>query len=361
MNRRDVFELQQVKGYPALTITLPTHRAAPDNRQDPIRVKNLTRQATERLLGEFSKREIAPLLNRLDELAAGIDFQHTLDGAALFVNGDFARAFHLPFPLKERVVVDASFFTRDLVFAMNRTPRYWTLALSEKATRLFECTRETFQEIRGDGFPASHEGPGGELFLPGGPGVNTSAYRDEHHRQFFRQIDAALKPLMAEDPLPLAVAGVDRYLAFFAEVTDHKHLITTTLTGNYDKASAHELGQLVWPLVNASLAEKRRQVLSELDQAIGERKVVSTIGEVWRLAHEGRGSRLLVEEDFHYPARVDETGMHLTPAEDLAAPEVLDDAVDVLIETVLGKQGQVTFVENGELEAHQRIALILRY
>ena len=118
---------------------------------------------------------------------------------------------------------------------------------------------------------------------------------------------------------------------------------------------------MVWPLVNASLAEKRRQVLSELDQAIGERKVVSTIGEVWRLAHEGRGSRLLVEEDFHYPARVDETGMHLTPAEDLAAPEVLDDAVDVLIETVLGKQGQVTFVENGELEAHQRIALILRY
>lgn len=361
MNRREIHLLRQIKGYPCVTITLPTHRTSPDNRQDPIRVKNLVKQAAERLLGEFSKREIEPVLIRLEQIASDIDYPHTLDGLAIFVNRDFGRAVYLPFDLKERVVIDEDFFTRDLVFAMNRTPRYWTLALSEKPTRLFECTRDDFVEIQDGGFPMIHEGPGGEMPLPGGEGINKSAYRDERHRQFFRQIDAALKPFLAGDPLPLAVVGVERFLAFFNEVTSNKAAIVTTLTGSHDKTSPHELAKLVWPLVKANLAEQRRQVLSELDKAVGERRFASTVGEVWRYAKEGRGRLLLVEEDFHFPARVDESGMHITPAEDATAPGVIDDAVDEIIETVLDKQGRVVFVDNGSLQTHQRIALILRY
>ncbi|MCS7061990.1 MAG: hypothetical protein RMN25_12615 [Anaerolineae bacterium] len=361
MNRREIQLLRQIKGYPCVTITLPTHRTSPDNRQDPIRVKNLVKQAGERLLGEFNKREIEPLLVRLEQIANDIDYRHTLDGLAIFVNRDFGRAVYLPFTLKERVVIDEDFFTRDLVYALNRTPRYWTLALSERPTRLFHCTRDDFVEIQDGGFPLVHEGPGGEMNLPGGEGINKSAYRDERHRQFFRQVDAALKPFMAAEPLPLAVVGVERFLSLFNEITAHRNAILTTLTGSHDKTSSHKLAKLVWPLVQANLAEQRRQVLDELDKAIGERKFASTVGEVWRYAKEGRGRLLLVEEDFHTPARVDESGMHITPVEDAGAPGVIDDAVDEIIETVLDKQGQVVFVDNGALEAHQRIALILRY
>ena len=361
MNRHEVHLLQQISGYPALTITLPTHRTSPENRQDPIRVKNLVEQAATRLLEEFSRREIAPLLNQLDRLVEGIDYRYTLDGLALFVNRDFARAVQLPFPLKERVNVGETLVTRDLVFAMNRTPRYWVLALSEKPTRLYEATRDDLIEIQDGGFPITHEGPGGEQSLPGGFGIKKSAYRDEYHRKFFRQIDAALKPFLADDPLPLAVVGVDRLLAFFNEVRDNKTPILTTLQGSHDKTSPHELGKLVWAQVKDALAEQRQQVLSELETAVGERKSVSTIAEVWRLANEGRGHLLLVEKDFHFPARVDETGRHLAALDDIAAPDVMSDAVDEVIETMLTKQGRVVFLENGQLEAHQRIALILRY
>jgi len=361
MNRQDVHLLQQIQGYPALSITLPTHRTAPENRQDPIRLRNLATKATNRLLEEFGKREIAPLLSRLEKLVDGIDHTYSQDGLALFVNKDLARAFQVPFTLQERVVVDEDFFTRDLVFALNRTPRYLAVALSEKPTRLLEGTRDTLVEILDHGFPMSHEGPGGEQPLPTGTGINTSAHRDERHRQFFRHVDASLKGVLASDPLPLAVVGVDRYLAFFDEVTGHKDAIVATLTGNHDKTSPHDLGALVWPLVKAGLAGRRRQVLQELDKAVGEKKVSSTITEVWRRANEGRGRLLLVEEDYHVPGTVDETGMELTPVEDATAPGVLDDAVDEVIETVLAKQGRVVFLENGQLDNHQRIALILRY
>ena len=361
MNRHDVYLLQQIRGYPCITITLPTHRTSPENKQDPVRLRNLVKQTADRLLGEFSKREIDPLLARLERLAESVDYRNALDGLVLFVNRDFSRALHIPFYVKERVVVDETFFTRDLVFALNRTLRYWTLALSEKPTRLYEGIREELTEIQEEGFPMTHTGPGGEQALPGGVGVRKGAYRDEYHRQFFRKIDAALKPFMADDPLPLVVVGVDRFLAFFNEVTDHKKAILTTLTGSHDKTPAHELGKLVWPLVKANLDSKRQQVLAELDKAISERKFASAVEEVWRMANQGRGKTLLVEEDFHFPARLDETGRHLTPAEDVTAPDVIDDAVDEIIETVLSKQGEVVFVDNGQLEVHRRIALILRY
>jgi hypothetical protein len=141
MNRHDILALGRLSGYPSLTITLPTHRTAPDNRQDRIRLRNLVKQATERLLGEFSKREIESLLSRLESLVANVNYRHALDGLVLFVNRDFDAKYYLPFSLPERVVIAENFLTRDLVFAMNRTPRYWVLVLSEKPTRLFEATR----------------------------------------------------------------------------------------------------------------------------------------------------------------------------------------------------------------------------
>lgn len=360
MNRHDIRQLQKIKGSPAVTITLPTSRSAPENEQDPIRVKNLVKQAADRLMREFPEAESVMLLLELGKLVESIDYRTAQDGLAMFVNRDLARAVHLPFPLKERVSVDKSFLTRDLIFAMNRAPRYWTLVLNEKLTRLFEGTCESLIEIQRNGFPFSHTGPGGTRPLPTGFGIRRSAFWDERHRQFFRQVDSALKPIMAGDMLPLVEVGMERNLEFFDEVTVHKESILARLTDSHDETTPDELSLLVWPLVKAGLAEQRLQVLAELAQAMGDKKCASTVGDVWRLAREGRGKLLLVEEDFHFPARLDETGERLQVADDPAAPDVMEDAVDEIIEIVLSKKGQVVFVDNGRLAAHQRIALVLR-
>jgi hypothetical protein len=361
MNRSNVRLLQSIRGYPAVSILLPTHRTSPDNLQDPIRVKNLVQQATERLLAEFSKREIEPLLARLEALAARIDYRNTLDGLALFVNRDLAREFYLPFAVKERVIVGETFATRDLVLALNRSPRYWVLVLSEKPTRLYEGLRDDLTEIAEGGFPMTHEGPGGTESLPGGFGIRKSAYRDERQRQFFRQVDAAFGQMAAADPLPTVLVGIDRYLAFFNEVSANKDHVVATLRGSHDKTSPAELVQLVWPLIREHMARQRRQVLEELDEAVGVQRCVAGIGEAWRAVQEGRGATCLVEQDYHCPARLDASGLHLTPADDPTAPDVIDDAVDDLIATVMDKEGRVVFMDKGALEPYQRIALITRY
>ena len=360
MNRHELHELQYVHTYPCLTITLPTHRTSPDNKQDPIRVKNLVTEGTNRLLGEFSKREVAPLIDRLNTLVDTIDYKYTLDGLMLVVNREMAREYVLPFALNERVVVDETFFTRDLVHALNRTRRYWVLSLSEQTTRLFAATREDLEEITTGGFPMRHTGPGGDAPLPGGIGVNTSAYRDDRHRQFFREVDNAFRAFRAEDPLPLALAGVDRYLAFFREVAPASEIIAT-LPGNADHLSPHDLGRRIWPSVGEGFTARRREVLQHLEAARGQHRMASTLGEVWHLAGLGQGKVLVVEEGFHQPARLNEWGQLNLNVDDPTAPDVMDDAVDEVITTVLDKGGQVVFVEDGELALHDRIAMILRY
>lgn len=362
MNRQAILLLEAARGYPCVTITLPTHRTSPDNRQDPIRLKNLVREAAERLTGELGKREVEGVLRGLEQLAEGIDHEHNLDGLALFVSAETVRAEKVPFTLPERVIVDESFFTRDLVFAMNRSPRYWVLALSEQPTRLFEATRDDLEEVNdGTPFPMTHSGRGGGRTLPSDPAVNVSQLRDEHHRVFFRSVDEALGTFLAADPLPVAVVGVDRWIAFFREVTSHGDQIVTTLTGNHDTTSAHELGKLVWPLVRESLAARRAGIHGELEAAVGGQRSASTLGEVWRFAHEGRGQTLVVEENYHEAATVDETGLRLLPAGEGGGPTALDDAVDEVIAKVLAMGGRVVFADDGTLAKHSRIALILRY
>lgn len=69
---------------------------------------------------------------------------------------------------------------------------------------------------------------------------------------------------------------------------------------------------------------------------------------------------LAVEEGYFYPARVDGSGKLLSPADDVEHLDVIDDAVDELIETVLRRGGWVALVEDGALADHDRVALTLR-
>jgi predicted transcriptional regulator len=53
--------------------------------------------------------------------------------------------------------------------------------------------------------------------------------------------------------------------------------------------------------------------------------------------------------------------MNITPMKNGSVSAMIDDAVDEVIEIVLAKGGRVVFVEDGALNDHKHIALILRY
>jgi hypothetical protein len=358
--RSELKRLQSRQDYPSISVLAPTHRTAPANQRDRIVVKNLVTEGLNRLYSEFSKRDVAPLVQNLNKLVAQVDWEHALEGLALFAGRDVATAIQLPFRVKARVVIDATFATRDLVFTLNRSPNYRVLVLTEKPARLFDASTNVLTEVTAKPFPMIHKGPGGASKLPGGQGINRSAVRDEAHRQFFREVDDALAAIQKHDHLPVVVVGIDRYLAFYQQVTKDPDAIVGVVAGSYDDPSPSALGKLVWPVFKAGSTLRRTRALARLHEAVSLNRHASGIDQVWRAAYEKRCQMLLVETGFEYPADLSPEGDRLLPYSGRGAA-ALDDAVDEVIERVLAEGGEVFFYDPGVLDLHQRIAAVLRY
>ena len=124
MNLATIKDIQSKQAYPSVTITLPTYRTSPDNDKDPIRLKNLVSEAVARLEEEFGKRETADIAAAIHRLADEVDHEHNLDGLVIFASAEYSESFKLPFRVPERVSIEDNFVTRDLVYAMNRSPLY---------------------------------------------------------------------------------------------------------------------------------------------------------------------------------------------------------------------------------------------
>jgi hypothetical protein len=358
--RTELKRLQSHQDYPSLSLLAPTHRTAPSNKKDRIVVKNLAAEASKRLHDEFKKREVAGLVQNLNRLIDRVDWQHSLDGLALFASREVASAVQLPFRPKARVTIDATFATRDLVYSLNRSPLYRVLVLTEKPARLFEAWTNVLTERTAKPFPMVHTGPGGATRLPGGQGINRSAVRDESHRQFFRKVDDALAAIQKEDHLPVVVVGVDRYLAFYQEVTKDPDAIVGLVAGSHDKPNAAALGKLVWPVFKSGATLRRTRALVRLSEAVSVNRHASGIDQVWRAAFDKRCQILLVETEFEYPADLSPDGDRLIPYTGRGGAS-LDDAVDEVIERVIADGGEVFFYDPGVLDLHQRIATVLRY
>ena len=290
-------------------------------------------------------------------LVSEIDYPHTLDGLALYVSHEFAKLCYLPFTIPARVVIDQTFATRDLVYGMHRAQRYWVLLLSQASTRLLAGTGETLEEIHDKNFPMEMTGPGG---TPALPFDSDSSYLDNRHRRFFQQVDTAFTEYAQDDSLPLIVGGVVRQVSFFQEVSQHASAIAGTLGGNLDKATLPELAPQTWEIVQSVRQSQQAGALQSLDDAISAQLVVSTIEEAWQMAQAGRGKLLLVEKNYHVPAILNEKGK-FELVEAVGGTDVMDDAVDEIIEAVLAMGGNVAIVDDGSLADHRHIALTLRY
>jgi hypothetical protein len=358
MHWSDLDELREPREYPVVSILAPVQRHRPGNPEDPIRLRDLADRARRRLHTELGDRESAEIVRRIDDAVASVDLRHPSDGIAVFVAPGETHVFALGFPVPERVEIDETFATRDLVRGLARTPRYRLLALGEKPTRLFDGAGTVLTEHQGHGFPCFVEGARGEPLASGGFTVHSSR-SEAQHRAFFHHVDQALDKVTVQDPLPLLVAGTERDLAYFDDVTSHGASVIGRLTGNHEDTSPDELARLAAPLLEDALASWRAGVVDELGEAIGPGRGMVGIKPVWDATLAGRARVLLVEEDFVYPARV--VDGRLEPAGDPDTPGVIDDAVDELIELVLDRGGDVVIIEPGALGVHGPVAALLRY
>ncbi|MEO9255531.1 MAG: hypothetical protein ABI305_08335 [Tepidiformaceae bacterium] len=362
--RNAIRDLVAQQEYPSVSILMPTHRAHPETQQDPIRLKNLIEQARRRLEEEVGKRPSWPLMERLEGLAEEIDWRQNMEGLALFANDNFSTFERLPFTVDERVSIDRNFETRALVTAFQRFPRYRVLTLAEQPSRLFEGENTTLEEVEQYGFPLGFSGTPGATRRPDGAMMQRSNIREAHLAEFYTEVDKALTDAARAEELPLVLVGAQASLAAFDEVTANAAQIIARVEGSHDEMNGAAIAEIVWPEVQGWLATQREAAVESVGAALGAKRLASGIDDAWKSAVEGRGTELVVEEGYRQPAMLQRDGYVLRLVGDDSTadgPKHLDDAIDELVQLVLEKGGEITFVDDGALADYARVALILRY
>lgn len=362
MNISKIKEIQAMSAYPSVTITLPVHRTHPDNEKDPIRLKNLVSDAVGRLQEEFGKRETADIVEAIHKLADGVDHAHNLDGLVIFASNDYHASFQLPFRVPERVSIEDNFLTRDLVYAMNRSPLYWLVVLNEHGSRLFMGRKDALSEVEEYGFPFSIEGDTANA----SPSQDISHVRDQMVTDKMREVGEALAEAQKAVDAPVVVAGVDRNIGHFREGARNSDEVMLYVHSGQGNDNEHELAKNIWPQVREALHDVRQKIFAELDHAKGNKVFVGGLNEVWQAAVDGRVDTLVIEENLHIAAEVSADGRKLTVLEEgfAASESTYDDIVDEMIEKVLAAGGRVRFVDDGALRAagaDQGMAAITRY
>jgi hypothetical protein len=341
---------QTHRDYPSVSLLVPVDAEGHWQR----RLAQRKREACDRLVLEFGTDLPAGLQERLDEAVETATVPAGARSLAVYVNSRTSVAIPLSVRVRERVVIDDTFATRDLVRDELRKARYWVLALGLDEPRLYSGRGQRLVEVpldmAGDDLDDARRVGRGRF------GRDRSDITRARRDRRLRSIDAAVSDAINHDLDPVIVIGIDPTVSRFMAVTRN----SLRLEGPVRRAPARNvssLAQQVWPSVDAVLASHRHEALHALDRSLGAGSAVTGPRTVWTAARRSAGALLLVEEGFEYAAVVQPDGS-IERTVDAAAPGVLDDAIDDIIEVVLAAGGRVELFPDGALTSHGRIALL---
>lgn len=368
---------------PHVSIYLPTHRRGPQTRQDPIRLKNLIRDAETRLLDlGKSARDADRILSDGRRLLDDTAFwNHRTNGLCLFLATDFHRRYDLPFRCDELLVVTRRFHLKPVVPLLYRDARFYLLALSQKDVRFFVCDRDRIVQTEVAAMPRSledatvHEDPERQIqFHTGTPatagGSRPAIYHghgagadDAETRllRYFQVIDRALGPVLAADDAPLVLAGVDYLHAIYRKANSYRGLIGEGISGNPQGREEGELHRRAWKVVSPCFEGRRGEALAEYEalSGSGDARRADDLERVLPAALHGRVAYLFVA------VGVQQWGSYAAAADRLEIRDEAmpgdEDLLDLAAIHTLAHGGEVYALPPEEMPTEGTVAAVYRY
>lgn len=350
--------LANEKNDPCVTISMNTHRTHPDNQADLVVLKNLLREAEERVIDEFGKRDVAALLQKIREMEKMIDPNYNLDSLHIFLSDETQEIIRSNWPIgKYGVHISDTFSIRPLLKAVNRSEDYLILLLSQSGVHLYEALNDQIiEEIRNDDFPFSESGYYNTHHDKG----TDSKHLDDLVREFLNQVDKAMVKAYLEHELPCVVICTEDNYSRLMQVADRPSIYWGYVPVDYNRVEKHQIAEQAWGLVQEKQKEKRTTRIEEIKEAVGQGKVMTDLQEIYQAALDGRGDLLMVHEDFSQPVlmKTDRTFMLV---KDTSHPDVIDDITSLIAWEVQSKKGKVIFTEQDEIKDLGPIVLKTRY
>jgi len=374
--------IAELSGQASLCLSLyqPTHRRHPENRQDPIRFRNLVKAMGASLRERVDDAEARRLLAPFEALAQDADFwNHAQDGLAVLANPERCVVVRLPQTVDEFESVADSFHLKPLRRALQASDRYQVLAIGRDKVRLFEGNRNALDEVvLAPAVPRTiTEALGDELTEPhltvasyGGTGASTGAMHHGHGSKtdevdidtdrFFRAVDrAVIEHHSRPSGVPLLLAALPEHHHRFHATSQNPLLATEAIRINPDAISADALRALAWEAFAPRHAARMSAACERYEQSRASGLGSADLGQVAHAAASGRVACLLIEAERQIPGRLDGTTGEVRFAA-LDDPHV-DDLLDDLGELVAARGGDVLVMPAEQMPTTTGLAATYRY
>lgn len=301
------------------------------------------------------------VMQKLHALIKGLNFNTYKKSIAIYVSPVFEKVLYLDIPVEEKIMVDESFEIRDLVYSKKQLHKYLVLLLSSNEGIMYLGSSESFVKILSDKAIGENR-RANELPEPVANFSDKDKLKEVMMHKFLHHIDNSLDIILKAYPLPVFVLGTERIAGHFRQITKHTGSIVEYVHGNYEAATYPTLKAVLEPYISDWKKLVQKDLLNQIEEAAGKKKLAVGMQEVWKEAMSHRGRLLLVEKNYMYAAEhgsIDEVIYKVT--EPYNKFSYIKDAVDDVIEKVLENGGDVEFVEPGLLEDHQHIVLMQYY
>lgn len=375
VTRQELDTLMTATGEPAVSLYAPMHRAGAQTQQNPIRFKNLIRQA-EGTLGEGGmsppevRRFLAPALELVDDYHF---WQHQSDGLAMFVADGFSRTFRVPLAFDEELTVADRFYLKPLLPLLTGDGHFYILALAQHGVRLYSGARHSVSEMDLGDVPRSleealgheltenhlshHTGGGGGILHGQSAGeVDTK----EEIRRFFHRLDTGVTERLKDRQAPLVLAGVEYLLPIYREANNYPHLAPGGIPGNPMDLSHEELHRKAWEVVEPLFLEAQERAAAAYRAKAGTGQASAVLEEIVPAAFDGRVETLWVALGTQSRGTFDPDTRRVTLAEGSSNGGAMDLLDSAAIQTLL-HGGTVYAVASEQVPGGVPAAAVFRY
>lgn len=351
-------KLATEKNSPCVTISLNTHRTHPDNKQDEIVLKNLLEEAKERVISEFGKRDVATLLEHIENVDKDIDANYNLDSLHLFLSNDTKEIIKSNWPTNNQGVhISNTFATRSLIKSYVRGENYLVALLSQSGVHLYQAANDSIvKEIHNDDFPFDES----RHFNKNAIKLSDAEYQDNLLKEYLNRVDKALVKVYQETNMKVVVIAADDNWNKLQQVSDMPNMYLGHDAIDNNNTKTHQIVEQSWKIVEEQQKEKRAQAIAEMHEAVANGKVLTDLQEIYQAAIDGRGDLLLVNQEYSQPVMMNgERTFALI--DDVTEPNAIDDITSTIAWEVLSKKGTVHFTAQEELDNLGKIVLKTRY
>lgn len=359
-SREELQSLTQVRSAAALSIYLPTSPLTQETHHDRLVFKNQIREGLEKLeLAGLNKKVVLAMSETLEEIEEDDEFwRFQAHSLAVLVTPEKTITFRLPHALNARVEVSDRFFIKPLLRAITIPQSAFVLALSQGGVRLVEVTGDLpAVEIKVADLPKDVASAAGKTSILGREAkgrLQGSEGQKVRLGMFCREIDRALRPILAGSELPLILATVQPLDAIYRSINGYPHLVEESIGGNSDETTDADLAQASRAILDRVHDEELKGLHELFGHRSNEGRTTTDVAHAARAATFGAISTLIVDIDDDETGTVNEDGSIVIGE----GPHCLVDQIAAL---ALATGTRVLGERREDIPGGGSIAAILRY